>query len=122
MGPEAPGSNSVEAPKNFFSGYFRNCLNCDSLPWSHTHFKTSFVRKYANRPRQNKKILWIRFSRTHLTVGYSFKPRAGKSHLLGEISFMSRCFCLGLCGVEGIFCKNFYSSRAASTRCCTLIY
>ena len=22
----------------FFSGYFRNCLNCDSLRWSHTHF------------------------------------------------------------------------------------
>ena len=27
-----------EAPKIFFSGYFRNCLNCDSLRWSHTHF------------------------------------------------------------------------------------
>ena len=24
--------------KNVFSGYFRNCLNCDSLRWSHTHF------------------------------------------------------------------------------------
>ena len=35
---EAAGSNPVEAPKNFFSGYFRNCLNCDSLRWSHTHF------------------------------------------------------------------------------------
>ena len=34
---EATGSNSVEAPKNIFSGYFRNCLNCDSLRWSHTH-------------------------------------------------------------------------------------
>ena len=22
----------------FFSGYFRNCLNCDSLRWSHNHF------------------------------------------------------------------------------------
>ena len=31
-------SNRVEAPKNFFLGYFRNCLNCDSLRWSHTHF------------------------------------------------------------------------------------
>ena len=28
---EATGSNPVEAPKIFFSGYFRNCLNCDSL-------------------------------------------------------------------------------------------
>ena len=36
--PEATGSNPVEAPKVFFSGYFRNCLNCDSLRWSHTHF------------------------------------------------------------------------------------
>ena len=35
---EATGSNPVEAPKNFFSGYFHNCLNCDSLRWSHTHF------------------------------------------------------------------------------------
>ena len=34
---EATGSNPVEAPKIFFSGYFRNCLNCDSLRWSHTH-------------------------------------------------------------------------------------
>ena len=36
--PEATVSNPVEAQKNFFSGYFRNCLNCDSLRWSHTHF------------------------------------------------------------------------------------
>ena len=35
---EATGSNPVEAPKTFFSGYFRNCLNCDSLRWSHNHF------------------------------------------------------------------------------------
>ena len=35
---EATGSNPIEAPKIFFSGYFRNCLNCDSLRWSHTHF------------------------------------------------------------------------------------
>ena len=35
---EATGSNPVEGPKNYFSGYFRNCLNCDSLRWSHTHF------------------------------------------------------------------------------------
>ena len=34
----ATGSNPVEAPKNVFSSYFRNCLNCDSLRWSHTHF------------------------------------------------------------------------------------
>ena len=35
---EAAGSNPVEALKIFFSGYFRNCLNCDSLRWSHTPF------------------------------------------------------------------------------------
>ena len=35
---EATGSNPVETPKDSFSGYFRNCLNCDSLRWSHTHF------------------------------------------------------------------------------------
>ena len=35
---EATGSNPIEAPKIFFSRYFRNCLNCDSLRWSHTHF------------------------------------------------------------------------------------
>ena len=39
---EATGSNPVEAPKIFFSGYFRNCLNCDSLRWSHTHFTNKF--------------------------------------------------------------------------------
>ena len=35
---EATGSNPVEAPKKLFFGLFRNCLNCDSLRWSHTHF------------------------------------------------------------------------------------
>ena len=35
---EATGSNPVEAPKSFFSFFFRNCLNCDSLRWPHTHF------------------------------------------------------------------------------------
>ena len=40
---EATGSNPVEAPKIFFSGYFRNCLNCDSLRWSHTHFMSFYI-------------------------------------------------------------------------------
>ena len=42
---EAMGSNPVEAPKNFFFGllYFRNCLNCDSLRWSHTHFSVYII-------------------------------------------------------------------------------
>ena len=40
---EATGLNPVEDPKNFFSGYFRNCLNCDSLRWSNIHFTRSKV-------------------------------------------------------------------------------
>ena len=28
---------------NFFSGFFRNCLNCDSLRWSHTHFRPKSI-------------------------------------------------------------------------------
>ena len=33
-------SNCENSPekKKVFRGYFRNCLNCDSLRWSHTHF------------------------------------------------------------------------------------
>ena len=54
---EAAGSNPVEVPKNlFFSGYFRNCLNGDSLRWSHTHFICipevhiiSFRNTYSNQ-------------------------------------------------------------------------
>ena len=34
---EAMGSNPVGVPKSFF-GLFCNCLNCDSLRWSDTHF------------------------------------------------------------------------------------
>ena len=44
---EATGSNPVEAPKIFFSGYFRNCLNCDSLRWSHTHFNNDSIVKQS---------------------------------------------------------------------------
>ena len=35
---EATGSNPVEAPKTFF-GLFCNYLNCDTLRWSHIHFR-----------------------------------------------------------------------------------
>ena len=28
----------LKPPKSFFRAFFRNCLNCDSLRWSHTHF------------------------------------------------------------------------------------
>ena len=34
----------VEVPKIFLSGYIRNCLNCDSLRWSHTHFIFFFLQ------------------------------------------------------------------------------
>ena len=49
---EATGSNPVEAPKTFFSGYFRICLNYDSLRWSHTHFTLNLLN-LLNRRRQN---------------------------------------------------------------------
>ena len=52
---EATGSNPVEAPKIFFSGYFRNCLNCDSLRWSHTHFINNSSR---NKHITNKTVRW----------------------------------------------------------------
>ena len=39
---EATGSNPVEAPKNFSSALFRNCLNCDSLECD-GHIFISFV-------------------------------------------------------------------------------
>ena len=51
---EATGSNPVEAPKIFFSGYFRNCLNCDSLRWSHTHFINTHFIKYNGLSYCNK--------------------------------------------------------------------
>ena len=57
---EATCSNPFEGPKNFFSGYFRNCLNCDSLQWSHTHFICipavhiiSFSESYKHRVKKN---------------------------------------------------------------------
>ena len=54
---EATGSNPVEAPKIFFSGYFRNCLNCDSLRWSHTHFKSIIdtVKKAVHPVRRSRR-------------------------------------------------------------------
>ena len=50
---EATGSNPVEAPKIFFSGYFRNCSNCDSLRWSHTHFTKIVVVLFLNELKQS---------------------------------------------------------------------
>ena len=55
---EATGSNPVEAPKNFFSGYFRNCLNCDSLRWSHTHFNPIEISNTFSRPFPHSNEQW----------------------------------------------------------------
>ena len=85
---EATGSNPVEAPKIFFSGYFRNCLNCDSLRWSHTHsicipavqyhFIQSFLSKETTRrqrlgsnhrpPDWKSNALTTRLPRLHISM------------------------------------------------------
>ena len=76
---EATGSNPVEAPKTFFSGYFRNCLNCDSLRWSHNHFICipavhiiSFSDSVTVAPQ-------VRF---HQKTTMNMKPRQGRSFWL----------------------------------------
>ena len=67
---EATGSNPVEAPKSFFSGYFRNCLNCDSLRWSHTQFicipavhiisfRVSFLSRLMNSINWPAPSIWV---------------------------------------------------------------
>ena len=69
---EATGSNPVEAPKIFFSGYFRNCLNCDSLRWSHTHSISRYTVNIFNiglalpayrttRPGNFCAIVWLHY-------------------------------------------------------------
>ena len=42
---EAMSLNPLEAPKNLFVGVLCNCLNCDSLRWSHIHFRFFFKLK-----------------------------------------------------------------------------
>ena len=73
---EATGSNPVEAPKNFFSGYFRNCLNCDSLRWSHTHSFvfpqfTSFdsVFSFLSRVDELNKLASLQYMGLHSSAG-----------------------------------------------------
>ena len=73
---EATGSNPVEAPKNFFSGYFRNCLNCDSLRWSHTHSFvfpqfTSFdsVFLFLSRVDELNKLASLQYMGLHSSAG-----------------------------------------------------
>ena len=73
---EATGSNPVEAPKIFFSGYFRNCLNCDSLRWSHTHFICipavhiiSFSVSFLSRVDEFNKLAGLQCMGLHSSAG-----------------------------------------------------
>ena len=73
---EATGSNPVEAPKNFFSGYFRNCLNCDLLRWSHTHFICipavhiiSFSVSFLSRVDELNKLASLQYMGLHSSAG-----------------------------------------------------
>ena len=73
---EATGLNPVEAPKNFFSGYFRNCLNCDSLRWSHTHFICipavhiiSFSVSFLSRVDELNKLASLQYMGLHSSAG-----------------------------------------------------
>ena len=70
---ESTGSNPVEAPKNFFSGYFRNCLNGDSLRWSHTHFTFQAANK---RGRAERKLLHVKMSSGATPHAVRTRPRA----------------------------------------------
>ena len=72
----AAGLNPVEAPKNFFSGYFRNCLNCDSLRWPHTHFICipavhiiSFSVSFLSRVDELNKLASLQYMGLHSSAG-----------------------------------------------------
>ena len=71
---EAMGSNSIEAPQNLFSGLFRNCLNCNSLRWSHIHFSCLFYCSlagyYANdsKPYKSRDIAICTSPPTGITI------------------------------------------------------
>ena len=73
---EATGSNPVEAPKSFFSGYFRNCLNCYSLRWSHTQFICipavhiiSFSVSFLSRVDELNKLASPQYMGLHSSAG-----------------------------------------------------
>ena len=73
---EATGSNPVEAPKIFFSGYFRNCLNCDSLRWSHIHLicipavhTISFSVSFLSRVDELNKLASLQCMGLHSSAG-----------------------------------------------------
>ena len=73
---EATGSNPIEAPKIFFSGYFHNCLNCDSLRWSHIHFicipavhTISFSVSFLSRVDELNKLASLQCMGLHSSAG-----------------------------------------------------
>ena len=39
----------ISSTQILFFGLFRNCLNCDSLRWSHTYFKKRFGKKFITK-------------------------------------------------------------------------
>ena len=93
---EATGSNPVEAPKNVFPGYFCNCLNCDSLRRSHTHFIVNTVGSAMDqlstkvRPNQKHKTdrpdLDGKGVDIHKWIGKIPRPKAGFTP--GKYKFM----------------------------------
>ena len=86
--PEATGSNPVEAPENFFSGNFCNCLNCDSLRWSHTHFifyifAYIFIPDYSYPYQPSHNLERRLFELTH---GYSINLKCnGHFYINGQL-------------------------------------
>ena len=67
---EATGSNPVEAPKIFFSGYFRNCLDCDSVRWSHNHFIISFAVVLASAQSQQALLPFCKSKSIYVHVDF----------------------------------------------------
>ena len=92
---EATGSNPVEAPKIFFSGYFRNCLNCDSLRWPHTHLNPPLkdnVMLSNNSPPPHLTSFWLGRRRdplNKLTIAHHLK--LSNLRLRPETNFPDDC-------------------------------
>ena len=78
--------NPVEAPKNFFFGLFRNCLNCDSLRWSHIHFVSPYLRWFGIFSKE----CWLEHFRSKLfyvlDVGMTRATNWKKSLTMSEMS------------------------------------
>ena len=91
---EATSSIPVEDPKIFFSGYFRNCLNCDSLRWSHTHFTgyiveectAQFTREIIDSTPPGEINLPGEFFRIHQGPGRTKFHQGGQNNPPGRLS------------------------------------